>query len=140
MYAKSLIAPDGNSSTSDWVLALKAGLKLGAGYAGENWQAGVRAFADSPYAHFDEVELQWLAQTVELYSGVSGIEGCSSPPALAQQRSNPPDPVRPHARQWCSPMPIGLHVGSLSASPGAAQGYDAPSLLAGHNGGDAYRQ
>lgn len=69
MYAESLIAPDGNSSTSEWVLALKAGLKLGAGYAGENWQAGVRAFADSPYAPFDEVELQWLAQTAELYVG-----------------------------------------------------------------------
>lgn len=69
MYAKSFIASDDNSTISEWVLALKAGLKIGAGYAGDNWQAGVRAFADSPYAHFDEVELQWLAQTVELYLG-----------------------------------------------------------------------
>jgi hypothetical protein len=77
---------------------------------------------------------------VSQQTGVSGIDECSWPPALAQQRSSAPDPVRPHARQQCNPMTIGLHVGSLSASPGAALECGAPSLPAGHNGVDAYRQ
>ena len=69
VYASYSTAEDNTDSVSGWELALKAGFKLGAGYRGDTWQAGIHALADSPYVQIEGVELQWVAQTVEIYTG-----------------------------------------------------------------------
>lgn len=62
-------ASEENASANEWELAIKAGVKLGAGYTGNTWQAGIRVLADSPYARPGDIEFNWIAQTVELYAG-----------------------------------------------------------------------
>ena len=56
-------------SNHEWEFALKARIKLGAGYTGSTWQAGIRTLADSPSARPGGIEFNWIAQTVELNAG-----------------------------------------------------------------------
>jgi len=67
MYADYSVSTGYDAPDPEWVMALKLGIKLGTGYVADSWQIGIRALADSSYASLDDVELQWLAQTVELY-------------------------------------------------------------------------